>query len=117
MSWTLCASGAAIAKAGANCNADIKASGAILSDWCDKAESEVCMKTRKDWITGYADVQTNLKPVLADAVSDMIAIKMINYDMAGYLKGEAQTMLDVLDNNFNTIIKDLREDANQKLNK
>lgn len=118
MSWTLCTSGAATVKAGVNANSTITASGAALAEWSDEAESTLCMKTRKDWITDYANVQTNLKPMLADAVSDLIAVKIINYDMSGFTGlNEASTMCDILKDNFNDIVRDLRNDENQKLNK
>lgn len=116
MSWTLCTSGVAITKAGSNVNESV-ISGVLgyLADYSDLAEGMFCMKTRKDWIT---NPPSNLiSGAIADAVSDLIAIKAINYDQSGYLKGEAQTMLDVLKDNSDTIITDLREDKNQELNK
>ena len=104
MSWTLCTSGAAINKAGVNSNI----SGATLAGYSDEVESSLCLKTRYDWIANYATITANFKPVLADVCSDLIAIKIINYDQSGFLKGEAQTMLDVLKDNADSIIKDLR---------
>ena len=48
----------------------------------------------------------------------VIAIKMINWSMGGYTsRAEALTMMNVLKDNFDTVIKDLREDHYQKLNK
>lgn len=117
MSWTLCTSGAAVAKAGTNANSDIVVSGAILTGWSDEVEGTICMKTRKDWITSYASESTPIQGTISDLASDLIGIKIINYDMAGYLKGEAQTMLDVLTTNSDTIIKDLRLGENQSINK
>jgi len=116
MSFTLCTSGAAIAKAGASASATAIASAALLTEWSDEAEGWVCMKTRKDWVTDYPTGV--LTGVLADLTSDLIAMKIINYDMSGYTQlSEAQTMLNVLKDNSDTLIKDLREDSFQKLNK
>jgi len=118
MSWTLCTSGAAIRKAGAYANANATASGALLADYSDKAEDTFCMKTRKDWVSGFSSIPTHLVGCIADAVSDLIAIKIINYDMSGFTGlNEASTMCDILKDNYNEIIKDLREDQNQKFNK
>ena len=118
MSWTLCLSGAAVAKAGAYVNdwfVTTISGQAVADAYSDEVESTICLKTRKDWITDYASVKTNFKPVLADVCSDLIAIKMVNYDQSGYLKGEAQTMLDVLKDNADNIIKDLREKEYQEV--
>jgi len=113
MSWTFCSSFAAIAKAGANANADIVASGAVLSEWSDEAEGTICLKTRKDWITSYP-TSSFAQHMLADACSDLVAIKIISYDQSGFLKGEAGKMLDVLKDNYNEIIRDLREKEYQE---
>jgi hypothetical protein len=114
MSYTLCTSEAIIRKAGANANSTAIASAALLADFADKAEGQLCMKTRKDWVSSYA-VTTNFRPALADAVSDLAAMKVINYDMSGYTSRlEAQTMLDVLKDNSDKIIADLKEKTTQE---
>ena len=113
MAWILCTSGQAVNKAGANANAAIILSGQPLAEWSDEAEQTVCMKTRKDWIT---TPPTSFVSSIADVVSDLIAIKIINYDMSGYTsRAEAQTMLDVLKDNSDNIIKDLREKQYQEV--
>jgi len=110
MSFTLCTSMGAIVRAGANVNSDIAMSGGALNAWSDEVEGTLCMKTREDWVTRWPTISaSNLAPSLTSYCTGEIAIRMINYDMAGYLKGEAQTMLDVLKDSNDTIIKDLRE--------
>ena len=110
MSFNLTTSGAIIDKAGAYVNSTAVASGALLSLYCDMAEATLCGKTRYDWVANIESVGTNFKPMLSDVVSDLAATKLINYDMSGYTsRTEAQTMLDVLSDNANSIIKDLRE--------
>ena len=100
MSWTLCSSGSAIAKAGKNANATIIASSATLAEWSSEVEGSICAFTRHDWITDYSTVITNFKTILNDTASDLIAMKIVNYDMSGYSKLlEAETMLDVLRDN------------------
>lgn len=111
MSWTLSTSGAAIAKAGANANSTIIASGATLAMWSDEAEAYVNTITRKDWVAGYNTVTTNFKQVLSRVVSDLIAMEIIAYDMSGYTSlAEAQTMLDKLRDDHTKIVTDLTDD-------
>lgn len=117
-SWNFCTSGAAIAKAGANANSSVIASGALLQKWSEQAEGTICMKCKADFLTNYASIQTPIQQALQDAASDAIAIKIINYDMSGYSGlNEASTMCDILKDDYDTIIKDLREDKYQKINK
>lgn len=114
MSWSLCTSGAAIYKAGANANSDIRISGAILANWSDESEGQINTITRKDWITNTPNV--NFTGILSDLVSDMIATKIISYDMSGYTSRlEAQTMLDVLNNNINRNLKALTDEKNKEV--
>ena len=116
MSFNLTTSAAIISKAGANASAVAVASGALMALWCDQAEATFCMRTRKDWVTDLTSVTTNFKPMISDAVSDMAAIKVVNYDMSGYTsKREAETILDVLDYNAKGIIKDLSQKEFQEV--
>jgi tellurite resistance protein len=111
MSWTLSTSAACIAKAGKNANSTIVASNATLATWSDEAESQLAVLTRKNWVTDYAAVTANFKPALDDAVSDLVAMRIVNYDMSGYTgKREAETILDVLRDNFSRILSVLDKD-------
>lgn len=110
MSWTMCTSGAAIAKAGANANSDIIASGPVLAAWSDQAEGSINSITRKNWTASFAALSSNLKPILEDLSSDMIATKIISYDMSGYTTGaEGRTMLNVLHDNIIRNITELKK--------
>lgn len=116
MSWTLCTSGAAIRKAGANANSTIVASGSAIQDWTDQAEGYIISFTRRDWVDSYSSVDAGVKHALADCCSDLVAKKIINYDMSGYTSRlEAQTMLDVLDDNANRILKELKDFKSNKI--
>lgn len=118
MSFNICTSQAIIRKAGANASATATASSALLADYCDQAESTICMRTRKDWITDWANVDTNIKPSVSEAVAAIAAMSIINYDMSGYTsRAEAQTMLDVLNNEASQIIKDLKDKNFQRFDK
>lgn len=110
MSWTLTTSGAAIARAGANANSVIVASGAALALFSDESEGRICAETNVDWIAGFANVNTSIKQALSRASAADVAMSIINYDMGGFTsRAEAQTMLSVLDNDYNAIIKELKK--------
>lgn len=110
MSYTLSTSEAIIAKMGQNASSLAIVSAALLKKWSDQAEGQVNARTRFDWVAGYSSIGANYKPILDDVVSDLAAIKGIEFDMSGYTTiGEAQTMLDVLKDNSREIISDLKE--------
>lgn len=98
MAWTLCTSGSAIRKAGANANSTIVASGSALSDWSDEAEAYVCDITRVDVVTNFGSLTSNGKQILQTLCSSLIAQRIIGYDMSGYFSRQAETMLDILEN-------------------
>ena len=115
MSWTLSVSGHAIMKAGNGANENLTLSGSVLDTWSDQAEGKLNAMTRKDWVADYADVSTNFQGILDDTISDMVAMKIINYDMSGYTSRlEAQTMLDVLRDNIAKNIEILKEQKHKE---
>jgi len=110
MTWTFCTSGAAIAKAGLNANSTITASGAALANWSDEAEAYVNALSRVDLVTAYASLTAEGKKIADVIASSHIAQQIIAYDMAGYTSRlEAQTMLDVLENNIDRNTKLIKE--------
>lgn len=116
MSFTLCTSGAAVYKAGANADPNATSSGAILAEWSDEVEGTICTITRRDWVTDWTSLEANYKPILSDLASDLIAMKIINYNMEGYTGlNEASTMLDVLRDNANRNLDILKLSENQEV--
>jgi len=114
MSFNLTTSYAILNKAGTGANSTAASSAIILAKFCDEAEATFCGRTRKDWVTNAATA--NFLGMIDDAVSDLAAIKLISYDMSGYTsRSEAQTMLDVLKDNSNQIIKQLEEEKNRDI--
>ena len=112
MSWTLTTSGAALAKAGLN-NAMFGNAGSasLMSKWSDDAEGYINLASRYDWVTNYSSVGTNFKPALSDCTAAHIAMNIINYDMSGYTsRTEAQTMLDVLNDQLVKTIALLKDE-------
>ena len=116
MSWTLSTSAAAVAKAGINANSTVTADATILAKWSDQAEAALSTITRKDWVADYADVTANFKGILDDVISDMVAMKIIIYDMGGYTSRlEAQTMLDVIRDNLARNLNVLQKEENKEV--
>ena len=107
MSWTLCTSGAAVVKAGAGANSSIIVSGSALSGWSDEVEGRIVTNTRRNWVTEYGSIgNTGVKNLLSEVSSDLIAMKIIAYDMKGFTsRFEAQLMLDQLRDNALGILK------------
>lgn len=111
MSWILTTSGAALGKAGYYYNSDLTASGA-LGLWSSQAEGRIVAETRRNWVSQYAGLSTEIKNILSDVASSLIAKQIISCDMSGYTsRAEAQTMLDVQDDtaaNGIRILKDFK---------
>lgn len=110
MSWTFCSSGAAIIKAGVNVNSDIRISGSHLANWSNQAEGDICMRTRRDWLTNYSDLSTLIKYALESISSSMIAKQMVSYDLSTYDSlNEALTIINVQDDIIVTNLKVLED--------
>lgn len=112
MPWNFCTSGNVIAKAGANANTTIIASGGTLARWSDDVEGVINTRTKRNWITNTAS--NNFSGSLSEAASYLIAIPVIAYDMSGYTNlAEATTMIDVYRDSAERIITDLKDKAVQ----
>jgi hypothetical protein len=107
--WTLTTSGACVAKAGLYANSTIIVSGAWLEKNSDEIEGYLNALTRQDWVTNYSSVGEYFKPILDDYVSSRVAMRIIMYDMSGYIKmSEPQTMLSVLNDEANKSLEALK---------
>jgi hypothetical protein len=118
MTWTgtLCTSKAIINKAGASANATVTASEALLQEFYDEAEGRILSDTKIDWTSGYSTLASGAKQCLADAVSDLAAIKVIQYDLSSFSRLlEAQSMVDMLLDNAKTEISLLRDFKNNSI--
>lgn len=109
MTFTLCTSGAAIMKAGANVNSDIAVSGSALQNWSDEAEGRIEGETRRTWVDDYAGLSTGIKNILSDTCSSLMAMNIIGYDTTGYLSREADILLNVNDDKANDGLKILKD--------
>lgn len=113
MAFTLCTSGAAKNKAGANVNTTIIASGAALDNWSDEAESIAADIARYDVVTNFASLTTVGKEVLQEFTSSYIAQKIIGYEPEAIGTSTATLRLNILENNINTAKNIIKEDKNK----
>jgi hypothetical protein len=101
-------SGAAYRKAGANVPAIAEPA---WGEWISGAEAYVNNVTRYNWSDNYAALNDDVKFLLNDVVSAIVAKKAISHDMSGYTsRAEAQTMIDVLDDEVKDGLKILQDD-------
>ena len=88
-------SGACARKAGANVSTAI--TEAAWSEWMSGAESTINVATRNNWTNSYTTMSEDVKYIIAETVSSLVAINAITYDMSGYTsRGEAEDMIVVL---------------------
>ncbi len=106
----------AIKRAGAGANAVIVADTTTLNLWADDAEGDINARTRRDWVTNPPNAATS--GILSIIQAKMVAMDIINYNMGGYTsRAEAQTMLNVLDNDIDKRINELRkQEIQEKMN-
>ncbi len=113
MSFNFTTSAKAIAKAGAGANATIVATAATLEAWSDDVEGTINSRTKVDWITNAA--ATNFAGFLSDLASTGVAYRIVAYDGTGYgSTAKWQTLLDVLDNDFEKMVGELKNIAIQE---
>jgi hypothetical protein len=85
-----------LTKCGLNVNNSI--SGAAYTDtFISEAESFVNNVTRYNWTDKFPTLNDDVKNTLREAISNLAAIYMINYDISGFTsRSEAETMINVL---------------------
>lgn len=83
------------AKEGANVSGSV--TEAMHNAWVQQAETFVCAATRYNWIDDYGSLNVDVKYILSDLVSSLIAINGIMYDPSGYTSlAEAESKVTVL---------------------
>lgn len=115
MTWTLCLSGSAIVRGGAGANSNIisyiGAYKTELDNFSDETEAWLSSRVRGNIIDKYSTITVNGKKVLQLLAANMVARKIINYDMSGYTSlGEATTMLNVIEGEINDCLKIVDDD-------
>lgn len=83
-------------KAGANASATSK-SEAYVNSYMAQVESFINVFCRFNFSDNYASLNADVKGILKDAASNLAAIYVIQYDMAGFTsRTEAEDMINVL---------------------
>lgn len=94
---TLCTSGAVKHRATYAASTTVTTSGSWLTEFINQAEGDIAAETRVDWVAIYSTLSANYKQVLEGACAAKAAIKVINYDLRGFLSiGEAGLITNVL---------------------
>ncbi|KKL85264.1 hypothetical protein LCGC14_1956480 [marine sediment metagenome] len=114
MAETLCTSAQIIILAGANANATIVADTTSTAEFINRAEGLIIAETTFDWIANYTALSASVKLIVNVTCASLAAMSIIQYDMSGYTSRlEAQTMLDVLWNQYREGIKILKDKDSQ----
>ena len=83
-------------KAGANASAVSKAE-AYVDDYTTQIESLINALCRQNFSDGYAALSVDVKGLLKEVCSDLVAIYVIQYDFSGYTSRiEAEDMINIL---------------------
>lgn len=118
MSWNLVpveSSGAIFKRAGIGANVGLSGTD-IITRWMDQAESTISMRTRKDWVADFSDVTANFQDSVKDAAEAFVARRIVAWDMSGFLNRlEAQTVMDLLTEEFESNIRDLNKQEHKDL--
>ena len=70
---------------------------AEINEFCAQVESLINCITRYNWSDAYAGLNADVKGLLAEVASNLVAIYMIQYDMSGYTsRVEAEDMINIL---------------------
>lgn len=109
-SATLCTHEDIINKAGSGANE--KAIGvSVSSNFAIQAESILNSRTKHNWTDNYSTLNQDVKYILNEIVSDLAAIKVINYSHTGYnSRLESQQMIENLRMDAEKNIKELKEE-------
>jgi len=97
------------ARAGINANATSKAVAAT-DVYVLNIESFINSFTRYNWSDAFAGLNADVAGIVTDVGASMCAMIVIQSDMSGFTsRSEAQTMLDVLNNNVNRGLATLKD--------
>lgn len=101
-------------KAGANASATSNAE-AYINDFVTQAESYINSISRYNWSDNYSSLNVDVKGVLKEAASNLAAIYVIQYNMAGFTSRiEAEDMINLLYTRFRQCIQVLNDPATVK---
>lgn len=83
---------------------------ANINQWCAEAESYINCRTRKNWSDAYSGLNTDLRKILTEACTNLVAVYGTTYNMTGWVdRIIAEDMINVLMFRFNQCIKLLED--------
>jgi len=98
-----------LVKAGENVDATVSTE-ARINDLCLQAESYINCVTRYNWSDAYSGLNADVKGILSEAESNLVAMYLITFNMSGYTsRVEAEDILNVLKVRFNECIELLKD--------
>ena len=109
MAFTLCTSGAATIKAGANVSPTILANEEALNQLSNEAEGRIEAETRRKWVDNFSGLDTGIQNALSDVCSSLIAMELVNFNPTVYLTREADLILNVQDDRVRQGMKVLKD--------
>jgi cystathionine beta-lyase family protein involved in aluminum resistance len=84
-----------LVKAGKNYDTDVNE--ARINALCSQVESLINCVTRYNWSDAYAGLNADVKGILSEVASNLVAIYIISFNMEGYTtRTEAEDMINVL---------------------
>lgn len=107
MAETMCTSGQAIARAGANANSTIIVDKTVMDAWSVEAERQIEAETGLSIVSNFTSYQ--LSGAASAACAAIWANCIIAYDTTGYLSREADTLLNVNDATYKACIKNMNK--------
>lgn len=109
MAFTLCTSGSAIDKAGANVNSAIIVNVTTLENWSNEAESAFCNMARFDVVTGFSGLTASGKEIAQEFCSSHIAQKIIGYEPEAIGISAATLRMNIMENNMFRVQQQLKD--------
>lgn len=82
---------------------------AYINAFCSMAESVINVMSGYNWSDAYASLNADVKGILTEAESSLVAMYILNYDLTGFSARTAETMLDILYNSFTRAIEALKQ--------
>jgi hypothetical protein len=84
-----------LVKAGENYDTSI--TEARINALCLQVESYINAITRRNWSDDYAGLNADVKGILSEVESNLVAIYIISFNMSGYTsRNEAESMVNIL---------------------
>lgn len=98
-----------LTKAGENVDAT-GSTEARINALCLQAESKINAVSRYNWSDAYSTLNADVRGLLSEAESNLVAIYLIQFNMAGYTtRVEAEDMITILKVAYNEAIRLLED--------